>query len=234
MKAVTTTPTVPAARGDAFLDYDLSRAAKTRAARAIEAVHRAYHEPGGLKESIMKVQEQNTAVSQHIFDLAVYASESTMTSELARAQFVTMCEYAEAKYKTAHNVDNLKDVLPVWAVYKSGILRGVKLGLKPPDYKTEYDYRRAVMEKVRAELPGPAAPAASVERTSAVPGPVDLSEIEQWLGSTAIHDTLRTLLARVILSVEFLKPRSVTKAEAILRKACDDLAPAVDQRKLAA
>lgn len=230
MKTATNVATIPP------VDYDLSRSAKNRAARAIEAVHRAYHAAGGLKDTIMKVQAQNNTVSQHIFDLAVYASENSMTPELARAQFVTMCEYAEQKYKTTHGVENLKDVLPVWAVYKSGILRGVKLGLKPPDYDSEYNFRRATMEKVREDLPAPTAAgkARAVERTSTIPGPIELPEIEQWLGATAIHDQLRALLARVILSVEFLKPRSVAKAEAILRKACDELAPSVDQKKLAA
>lgn len=229
-EVATIAPVVPA------VDYDLSRAAKTRASRAIEAVHRAYFEEGGLRDSMIKVEAQSTKVSEHIYALAKWASEQTMTPDLARAQFVTMCEYAEEKYKADHKVENLAEVLPVWRVYKSNILRGVKLGIKPAEYDTEYDYRRAVMEKVREDLPdsSPVAGARAIQRTSTVPGPVDLPEIEQWLGSTAIHDTLRTLLARVILSVEFLKPRSVAKAEAILRKACDDLAPAVDQRKLAA
>lgn len=211
----------------------LTRAAKQRALRAIENVHLAFYEKGGIRDTLATLNDQQEKVSEHIFGLAVYAAKQALNPADARELFTNMCEYAEDHYKKEHSVDNLADALPVWRVYKSNILRGVKLGLKPPEYDSEYEFRKAAMEKVRGSLPGPKAE--PIERKpAAAPGPVQLDEIEQWLGSTGVHDQLRTLLAQVILSVEFIKRGSLPKAEAALRRLVDELAPSVDHRRVAA
>lgn len=213
----------------------LTRAAKNRAYRAIENVHLAFYEKGGLRDQLVAVDNAQQKISEHIFGLAVYAAKQALNPRDARELFTNMCTYAEGKYKEEHKVENLAEALPVWRVYKSNILRGVKLGLKPPEYDTEYDFRRAVMEKVRAELPATTTTAPAIERKPAADaGPVQLDEIEQWLGATGVHDKLRILLAQVILSVEYIKRGSVPKVEAVLRRAVDELAPNVDHRRVAA
>jgi len=210
----------------------LTRAAKNRAYRAIENVHLAFYQKGGLRDMIAAVDAAQQKISEHVFGLAVYAAKQALNPKDARELFANMCEYAEGKYKEEHAVENLADALPVWRVYKSNILRGVKLGLKPPEYETEYDFRKAVMEKVRAQLPAPVSE--PIERKPSLePGPVQLDEIEQWLGATGVHDKLRMLLAQVILSVEYIKRGSVPKVEAVLRRAVDELAPSVDHRRVA-
>lgn len=208
-------------------DLALSRAAKMRASRAIEAVHVAYHEKGGIHQLELALDEKRGAAARHVYALAVFAAEQHTKRAAAIALFLGMCQYAEAQYKAEHEVANLKDALPTWAVFKSNILRGMReYELDPREHRSEGAFRIA-MQKAEptersnvAQLP-----------TRAHIAPPD--EIDKFLTTTTVRPTLRTLLAQIIFECETLKPSSMKHAEDVLRAAMDQLAPLVDQRKVA-
>lgn len=224
----------------------LSRAAKNRATSAIDKIHEAYFVKGGIRDTTDQLRTQVESASAVIFALAQFATKQADGDlEQAAIIFGAMCQHAEAHYKKRHEVENLKDALPVWATFKSNILGGIRQELNPLEYKSEYDFRTARMEKVRAASGTPSLPppttegtqevtqrTEALERKSQPAGPVGMDEIDQWLGSTAIHDTLRVLLANVILNVEYIRRARVKDAEAILRKTADELHGLVDKRKL--
>lgn len=195
----------------------LTRAAKSRAARAIEDVHLAYYEKGGIRDLENKLGEQRGAAARHIFALAIYASEHAETLDEAIAQFQALCAYAEARYKQEHDVVNLKEALPTWAVFKSNILRGMReYGLDPIEYRSEGAFRVAMQKAM-----GP----------KALPPP-EKASIEKALESTVTYDPVRRLLAQIIFECEALKRSKHKDAEQVLREAMDKLAALVDQRKV--
>jgi hypothetical protein len=220
----------------------LTKAAKAKATDAIDKIHQAYFVKGGIRDTTDVLRGQVEKASDVIFSLAQFATrQSKGDLPAAVAVFGAMCSFAEAHYKKEHEVENLKEALPVWATFKSNILGGMNSELSPLDFKSEYDFRKARMEKVResvgVSLPPPTTEgtvlaAAAIERKSQPAGPVGMDEIDQWLGSTAIHDSLRVLLANVILSVEYIRRAKVGDAEAILRETGDRLAGLVDKRKI--
>lgn len=225
----------------------LSRAAKTRAVKAIDEIHRAYFVKGGIRDTTDKLRTQVESASSHIYALAVFATKQTANLEQAIVLFSAMCVFAEDHYKKEHEVENLKDALPTWAVFKSNILGSVRMGLSPLDYATEYELRQARMGKIReaagtlgtsgtsaATPPTASTTVTPLQRAREAPGPVGIDEIGQWLGATGIHDSLRVLLAQVILNVEYIKRTGVGDAEAILRDASDKLFGLADKRKLKA
>lgn len=209
----------------------LSRAAKMRASRAIEAVHTAYHETGGIRELETALDEKRGAAAKHVYGLAVFASEQHKKRNDAIALFLAMCAYAEAQYKAEREVANLKDALPTWAVFKSNILRGIReYGLDPRDHRSEGAFRVAMQKAEPAER---SVAAAKVIQLPAAPHVAGHNDIEKFLATTTVRPTLRTLLGQIIFECETLKPSQAKEAEAILRTAMDALAPLVDQRKVA-
>lgn len=63
--------------------------------------------------------------------------------------------------------------------------------------------------------------------------PVPVETVDELLTTTIQQDSLRTLIAQIIFELEALKRNKVREAEAILRETMDQLAPLVDQRKVA-
>lgn len=197
----------------------LTRSAKARAARAIEDVHLAYYAKGGIRDLEDKLGEQRGAAARHIFALAIYASENAETLEEAIAQFQALCAYAEARYKQEHDVVNLKEVLPTWAVFKSNILRGMReYGLDPIEYRSEGAFRVA-MQRQQEQL--------------ALPSPPKLTQraIDKALSTTVTYDPVRTLLSQILFECQSLKRSKQKDAEAVLRETMDRLSQFVDQRK---
>jgi hypothetical protein len=200
---------------------ELTKAAKQKARRAIENIHLAYFGKEGIRETEEKLAEQRGAAARNIFELAKYASEQCRTRSDAIVLFKDMCLDAEAHYKTEHNVENLKDALPTWAVIKSNILRGVRqFELDPGKFQSEGAFRLA-MQKKQQQLAPP------------VPGRVlSIVELDKMLESTVQLSGVRVLLAQIAFACESLKKSTASKAETILRNTADSLAPLVDQRKI--
>jgi len=197
----------------------LTRSAKARAARAIEDVHLAYYAKGGIRDLEDKLSEQKGAASRHIFALAIYASENAETLEEAIAQFQALCAYAEARYKQEHDVVNLKEVLPTWAVFKSNILRGMReYGLDPIEYRSEGAFRVA-MQRQQEQL--------------GLPSPPKLTQraIDKALSTTVTYGPVRTLLSQILFECQSLKRSKQKDAEAVLRETMARLSQLVDQRK---
>lgn len=197
----------------------LTRSAKARAARAIEDVHLAYYAKGGIRDLEGKLSEQKGAASRHIFALAIYASENAETLEEAIAQFQALCAYAEARYKQEHDVVNLKEVLPTWAVFKSNILRGMReYGLDPIEYRSEGAFRVA-MQRQQERL--------------GLPSPPKLTQraIDKALSTTVTYGPVRTLLSQILFECQSLKRSKQKDAEAVLRETIARLSQFVDQHK---
>ncbi len=210
---------------------ELSRAAKSRAVRAIEAVHVAYDEKDGLRDTLAKVEGQKTRVSGHIHGLAVFASQTEKDLPRAIALYLAMCAYAEEQYKTKHSVTDLEEAIPVWKVYKSNILAAMRLGINPAEYESEYALRKEKDKRNKPTLLLP--PAGAVRAGPQRAGPRTEEQIEELLTVTAVHDRLLPLVVRLIFESEYLKKSKVDEAEAILREAVDKLGEFVDQRRAA-
>jgi hypothetical protein len=209
----------------------LTRAAKARAAKAIESVHIAYYEKGGIRDLEEKISGHRGAAAKHIFALAIYASENAKTRAEAIALFLGMCAYAEAQYKAEHEITNLKDPvagLPTWAVFKSNILRGIReFELDPCEYRSEGAFRVAMQKKELAALPSPVSALPVAAR-----GP-KAERIAKALQNTELHDTIRLLISQLIFECEVLRISKRAEAEAILKEAMDKLQPYIDARKSA-
>lgn len=203
---------------------ELTSQAKRKASRAIENVHLAYYQRGGIRDSEEKLGEQRQSVAQEIFALARFAAEQARDRPSAIALFSTMCTYAEEQYKSEHEVVNLKDALPTWATLKSNILRGVRdYKLSPTEYRSEGAFRVALQKKQQAMLPAP-----TIDQSK----PLTHEELDRLLSTTVQFDAVRSLLSQVVFGCEVLKKTNATKATAILRATMDQLAPLVDQRKV--
>lgn len=198
----------------------LSRGAKVRAARAIEEVHLAYYAKGGIRDLEDKLAEQRGAAARHIFSLAQYASEHTSDLDETMALFIAMCAYAEQKYKAMHDVLNLKEALPTWAVFKSNILRGIReYGLDPLEYRSEGAFRVAMLKmQERQSLPPPHR------------GPAAL---DAMLASAIPSTSVRSLLSQLIIETAAVRRSKQQEAEEILREAMSRLRPMLDRRKIA-
>lgn len=216
------TKLVPYTRGSAGpLPIELPAAARRKARRAIEDVHLAYNVKGGIRETEEKLAEQRSAAARNLFSLAVYASEQARTRNDAIVLFQNMCMDAETFYKTEHQVENLKDALPTWAVIKSNILRGVRqFQLDPSEYRSEGAFRVAMQKKQQQQT-------ALITHDR----PMSQDDLDKMLSATITANTMRSLLAQIVFECEALKKNAKPEAEAILRNTADSLAPLVDQRK---
>lgn len=212
-------------------EQTISRAAKMRASRAIEAVHAAYYDKDGIRQLELVLEEKRGAAARHVYALAVFASEQEKKRADAIALFLAMCAYAEAQYKAARDVANLKDALPTWAVFKSNIMRGMReYDLDPREHRSEGAFRVAMQKAEPAERPTATVVALPAPAKAHLAQP---DEIGAFLDTTAVRPALRVLLAQLIFECETLKLGNLAKAEAVLRTAMDSLAPLVDQRKVA-
>lgn len=219
--STTSTKIVPYRRASSGPPVELSRAAKQKAVRAIEDIHLAYYAKGGIRETEEKLAEQRSSAARNIFALAQYASEQAKTRNDAITLFQDICAHAEAHYKKEHGVENLKDAIPTWAVFKSGILRGVRqYQLDPSEYRSEGAFRIAMQKKQQLLAPPTVSDRA-----------LTTDELDKMLSATVQLNSLRALLALIVHSCEILKKGTAPKAEGILREAAESLAPLVDQRK---
>lgn len=215
---------------------ELNQPAKRIATTAIEAVHSAYYEKGGIRDSMSAMQEQVDSAAKHVYSIAVFAVKQHSDDAAAAVDlYMGMCTYAETGYKKAHNVENLRDALPTWASFKSSVLRGLRLGLNPTEFKSEKRFRNAVQEKIVAERP----------RLAAAPEPEPLvvlpavreaellneQEIVELVSSTTVPDSLKTLLSQVVFACEVIKTGAIGQAEDILRETWQRLNGLTDKRK---
>lgn len=210
---------------------NLSPVEKRRASTAIEYTFRDYTKEGGLKELQTKVDQLEQGCAGHIYSLAQFAVKQTKTLAAACERFLEMCEHAEGVYKEKHEVKNLKDVLPVWSVYKSNILRGMRLDMSPLDHATEGAFRIAVGEVLRQTT---TAGAAGVDSTSESKQDTRLTvdDADDLLDDANIHEGLRKLVARLMLEAAYVKIGREQEAEAIVQRAVNELHELVDRRRI--
>jgi hypothetical protein len=228
MSTSTAVATIPPRRVPATEGFpELSRAAKARAYKAIENVHRDFYLKGGLRDTAEKLVKQRDASAQHIFDLAKFASSECRKRDDAILLFKSMCDYAEEKYKQEHDVVNLKDALPNWATYKSHILRGVRdYQLEPRQHRSVGAFRIAIQkQQQQATESVPALPNQAARMLTA-------DELDRMLSTTIRLDSVRQQVAQVLFICENLRKGGTQKALEVLRSTADALAPFVDQRKI--
>lgn len=218
------------------IGLSLKLPARRLAAKAIESVHLAYYEKGGIRDTAATLTTQLLSAGQHVFALAKHAAKAHPKSiEKAASMFADMCEYAEQTYKTEHDVENLREALPTWATFKSNVLRGLRAGLNPLEHKTEKVYRSKTMELVsrtRTHTGDEAASADSGARAGSAPRMQTEEDIESMVSTTAIPDTLKQLVAQVVYAAEVVNIRRIVQAEEILREAWQKLGALTDKRKL--
>jgi hypothetical protein len=207
---------------------------RKRAEAAIENVHLAYYEKGGIRDTVSQLEGQLETASRHVFGLAQYAAQQHPDDLKVAAQlYVELCEYAEQAYKRTHEVENLREALPTWATYKSNVLRGLKAGLNPLEHKSEKVFRSKSMELIsrsRNTLAGPEPP--DGEARAGPPRMMQEDEVVDMVGTTAIPDTLKQLVAQVVYAAEIVNIRKLDQAEEILREAWQKLGALTDRRKL--
>jgi len=75
-------------------------------------------------------------LAKHIYSLAVLAGQLGKNTEYTKAYFKEICKAAESHLKEVTEMDNLKDALPCWAVFKSEINRALDGNLMPTDFDT--------------------------------------------------------------------------------------------------
>lgn len=224
-------------------EVTLPATGKRLAVRAIEAVFAAYSAKGGLRETLELAETQAAGISRHIYSIATNAAKHHKRIGDAAAEFSALCMYAENTFKSKHQVENLRDAVPVWNVFKSNILRGMRLELSPLDAANERAFRTKTMEAVAAKRglavtsdaeddDTEAADEEGVVRITTRAGPQPMETIEQFVATTTVRDTLKVLVAQVIFSCEHIKPSKADEAAAILQRAWSELGPLVSKRAL--
>lgn len=215
---------------DVVVASTLKLPARRLAAKAIESVHLAYYEKGGIRDTAATLTTQLESASVHVYAIAKFAAKAESSLEEAGSLFIEMCDYAETEYKREHDVENLREALPTWATYKSNVLRGLRAGLSPLDFKTEKVYRSKTMEKVSK---------ARLTTIDTTPSDADDSprmqteeEVTELVASTGIPDVLQQLVASVVYAAEIVNSRKLAQAEEILREAWQKLGALTDKRKL--
>jgi hypothetical protein len=208
----------------------LHNKAKQIAAHAIESVHLSYYEKGGIRDTADTLKTQVDSSGKHVFTIARYAAKQhpeDITS--ARRLYLTMCEFAESEYKTQHNVDNLREALPTWATVKSNVLRGLRIGLNPTEFRSEKTFRSKTMERISRKRStsdaGDSAPRAGPALRSE-------EEIDSFMATTVVPQSLKQLITQVVFAAEVVLPSRIEQAEEILREAWQKLGSLTDKRKL--
>lgn len=72
----------------------------------------------------------------HIYSLAVIAAQLGKNPTYTTAYFKEICKAGESAIKEAAGVDNLKEALPCWVVFKSEINRALACELMPSDFES--------------------------------------------------------------------------------------------------
>jgi len=211
---------------------ELVDSAKRRAVSAIEQVWEAYHDPkDGLKLREQQAAVAGAKVSSYIYRLAQFAQASSPRPHRPYEVFAAMCAYAEAKLKANHNVENLKEALPCWATYKTNILSGLQAGLDPNEYKSEWEFRKASME-ARLSLSGAKEGLEDGGDVTKFPTKLQIEPARKFLRATSIANSLRLLLAQLVVEADYIKKGREQEAEEIVREARDRLAALVDTRAI--
>lgn len=226
---------------------NLSTAARRRAGLAIENTHKEYTKEGGLRDREKEKSEAEQKCSTYIFGLAQFAAQNRPKSVSTEDMFATLCKYAESQFKDKHNVTNVEDALPVWKVFKSNINRGLRAGLDPKKFETEWEFRKATAESagvnIGARTPSHKGPIERTERVNgngeaasvaapATPRPAIVESAEEMLETTTIRPNLRERLARLVVQAEYVKPGAEDEAEKILDEAFRKLATLIDRRRI--
>jgi ribosomal protein S7 len=200
----------------------LSDVARRKALRAIEDVHAAYYDKGGIRDTAKQLEGQVNSTARVVYSLAVYASSQCETLDEAAELFRSMCAFAEAEYKQQHDVDNLREALPTWATYKSNVLRGVtQYQLDPVDYRSERQFRIAVDTK-----------RGTARQQREQPELKDPEAIDSFLEMTAIRSSLRPHVTALVHLAEVVSRGKTHDAAEVLKEATDRLTPLIDQEKL--
>lgn len=198
----------------------LTPAAKAKAFEAIQAMHRACIGKAGITALTAKLTSKHESAAAHIYGLAVFAARKEEKLPKAVALFREMCRHAEAELKAKLEVANLKDAVPIWAVYKSNITRGMNLGISPLDHESEKAFRQAMAE-------------AAAPTQDPVPSPALITDVERFLArDTTIADRLRDRLQRIVLEAQYVKHSKLAQAEEIFQDASERLAELLDHRSL--
>lgn len=211
-------------------DFGLKAPARHVAAKAIENVHLAYFEKGGIRDNAAQLAGQVESASRHVFAIARYAAKAHPKSlDAAASMYIAMCDYAEQTYKEEHRVENVREALPTWATYKSNVLRGLRAGLNPLEHKSEKTFRSKTMEQIsRTRTHADATQGARAGPPRVVPE----DELVNMVSSTAIPNTLKQLVAQVVYAAEVVNIRRIDQAEEILREAWQKLGALTDKRKI--
>lgn len=214
------------------MNLELSTPVRRRAGLAIENTHKEYVRAGGLRELQDKAVKAEQKSSTYIYALARHAFESPNVEDPDEL-FNAMCRYAEEQFKTKHSVENVKDAIPPWATFKSNINRGIRLGLKPNDYPSEWEFRKAVAEEANSTT-GSANRSAAAPSPPANEGPKTLSapQADDWIETTTIHKKLRDSITNIVVEAEFIRPDSIDEAREILADASRKLAALIDRRRV--
>lgn len=220
-------------------------AAKQRAAGAIENCWKAYHDP----ESGLKLREEQLAVassraSSYIYGLAQFAMEVCPKKYRPDEVFGAMCAYAEAKLKEKHEVNNLEDALPCWKTFKSNIMGGLRVGLDPHEFSTEWQFRKAGMEarlsvidtKNAAEDRRLVTESRGHEERSdpvtKLPTRLHIEPVRKFMRATSIASPLKLVLAQIMVEADYVKKGKEAEAEEILNTAHEALLELVDKRRI--
>jgi hypothetical protein len=202
---------------------ELDPALKAAAWKAIKAMWDDYHGADGLHA---KAQELHAAVeksSERLMQLAHMAAQLSKHRGVQIGQYRLATEAAEERLKQVHDITNLKDPergLNSWAVQKSNILRGMKLGVPVLEYKTEYEYRKAVQAKAMAQLPPPV-PVPQIGRTK--DGDLKLSDLQELFATTGIHSALVGPFAKMVHDAEQAKRPQLKAVEKLFQETMERL-----------
>jgi hypothetical protein len=116
---------------------------KHDAGKAIMTMVREANKTGGYNAILKKLQEKEEGLSKHIYALALKASNMGRgKNEVIAEWFAALCKAAEQHLKDnsmkelGHEIENVKEALPCWPVFKSEIGRAIKAGLDPKNYET--------------------------------------------------------------------------------------------------
>jgi len=134
------------------LSVTIADTLKHTAAKTMETMFRAYHAKGGVAEMEAKLEQKRSGLAQGIFELAVTAARlGDKKLSWTEAYFKAICKAAETEFKETHaDVENIKEALPCWPVFKSEILRAINDGLSPADFDNYGALKSARMEQSRA------------------------------------------------------------------------------------
>jgi len=148
----------------------LADTVKHTAEKAILAMVREANRKGGYNDVRKKLEEKEAGLSSHIYALAKIASKLASSQnrgkyvpEVCVAYFQAMCKVAEQHLKDKAGeelgapIENVKDVLPVWPVFKSNIKRNMETGADPGLYETlnaQTEARKSIEAQRANRTPG--------------------------------------------------------------------------------